>query len=431
MKRWLLVPVILVGLLLLAVVGSIGLTYVQIQTDAGAFDDVESIDTLIEDKMNRYDVPGVAVVLVDEATIRHSSGYSIREDLNITPDSRFQLASVSKPLAAWAVMHLVQTGEIDLDAPVSEYITRWSPDESGFDADGITVRRLLSHTAGLSLSGYAGFEVDPVPQTLDESLAGADDADGEAVRVTVEPGTQWLYSGGGYSVLELLVEEVSGESFTDYIQREIFDPLGMENVTFTDTLPDDLVPVYDREGETQPPRTFAVLAARGMIAPVDDVANWLLATVAPAQYDAPLDTATLDAMFAPQPATTSSYPLSEVSFGLGYRLETTSGEVMVASHDGNNPPGWRTHITVIPAQNAALAVLTNHPGGESLHRETACAWITHQTGDVTYTCMYAGFWGVLPLVGGVALLFTGVMTLAFGFYGRVSQKRETQTAPGT
>jgi hypothetical protein len=121
-------------------------------------------------------------------------------------------------------MALVQEGRLDLDAPVSTYLTRWALPESRFDNNKVTVRRLLSHTAGLTDGlGYAGFAPNATVPSLEESLKrpDADPGVSGAIEVGYEPGAEWRYSGGGYAILQLLVEEVSGESFEGFMQRDV------------------------------------------------------------------------------------------------------------------------------------------------------------------------------------------------------------------
>ena len=107
----------------------------------------------------------------------------------MTPTTGFNVGSISKTIAAWGVMTLVEQGRIDLDAPVATYLTRWSLPESGFDEDGVTMRRLLSHTAGLSLHGYPGWGPDELLPTLEESLSG--NTNGAGAVGVIEPGTRW------------------------------------------------------------------------------------------------------------------------------------------------------------------------------------------------------------------------------------------------
>jgi CubicO group peptidase (beta-lactamase class C family) len=167
--------------------------------------------------------------LLEGGSVHGVHAVSVGEAVDV--NTVFQVASLSKWITAWGVMALVERGALDLDAPVGAYLTRWSLPESEFDNDGVTPRRLLSHTAGLTDGlGYAGFEPGAPVQSLEESLTRTADASpgaGGVVRVGYEPGAEWRYSGGGYALLQLLVEEISGESFEEYMQRTVFRPLGM------------------------------------------------------------------------------------------------------------------------------------------------------------------------------------------------------------
>ena len=135
---------------------------------------------------------------------------------SVDSETLFQVASLSKWISAWGVMTLVEAGKLDLDAPVATYLRRWALPESEFDNSKVTVRRLLSHMAGLTDGlGYAGFAPGAKVQSPEESLTRAADAapgaDGR-VRVGFAPGTKWRYSGGGYTLLQLVIEETSGEA---------------------------------------------------------------------------------------------------------------------------------------------------------------------------------------------------------------------------
>jgi len=151
--------------------------------------------------------------------------------------SVYQIASLSKWVTAAGVLTLVDEGIIKLDDPVEDYLTRWSFPKSGFDSHDVTVRRLLSHTGGLTDDlGYMGFARSSDVQPLEESLTKATDAiPGVAGRVEIgrAPGKKWSYSGGGYSVLQLMVEEITRQSFSDAMREHVFHPLGMEPVSYT------------------------------------------------------------------------------------------------------------------------------------------------------------------------------------------------------
>ena len=224
-------------------------------------------------------------------------------------DSVFQVASLSKWITAWGVMALVEQGGLDLDAPVSSYLTRWALPESEFDNDGVTTRRLLSHTAGLTDGlGFAGFEPGMPVQTLEQALTHTADASPGAsgvVRVGLEPGTEWRYSGGGYLLLQLLIEEVTGESFEAYLQRVVFEPLDMSHSSFhwTPAQGSKLAAFYDVDSTPATHYRFTALAAASLYTSVSDLTRFVQAHL-PGEDGEPigrgvLEPATLEQMWRP------------------------------------------------------------------------------------------------------------------------------------
>jgi len=167
--------------------------------------------------------PGLAVAVVDHGRVAWAGGYGVADLAGgepVTPVTRFQAGSVSKPVTAWGMLRLVEQGRIGLDEPVVGRLRRWRPPPSPFDPDGISVRRLLSHTAGLSVHGYAGQTLERPLPPIEASLSG--EAGGSfPVELLEVPGRRWLYSGGGYSVLQLLVEELTGRPFAEFMQAEV------------------------------------------------------------------------------------------------------------------------------------------------------------------------------------------------------------------
>ncbi|MEQ1491323.1 MAG: serine hydrolase, partial [Terricaulis sp.] len=185
-------------------------------------------------RIESENVGNAAFVQLDDGRVVAEHFQSIGEPVD--RDTLFQVASLSKWVTAWGVMTLVDEGRIDLDAPISTYLTRWHLPDGAFDETQVTARRLLSHTAGLTDGlGYGGFTPGQTVQGLEDSLTHASDASPDAdgrVRVGAEPGENFLYSGGGYALLQLVIEEVSGEPFNDYMQRAVLSPLGMTRSTF-------------------------------------------------------------------------------------------------------------------------------------------------------------------------------------------------------
>ena len=273
----------------------------------------------------------------------------------VNGDTLFQVASLSKWITAWGVMNLVDEGKLDLDAPVSAYLTRWQLPASEFDNSGVTVRRLLSHTAGLTDGlGYAGFEPGTPVQGLTASLTKAADAspgkDG-AVRVGVEPGSEWRYSGGGYTLLQLLIEEVSGQPFNDFMTDRVFTPLGMTRSTFIidgkDV--DNIATVYDTSGAEATLYRFTALAAASLYTSANDLTKFLAA-----QRPGPtgesvgrsvLKAETVAAMYEPHAST-----LGLDIWGLGTMLYAPTGKGgFIVGHDGSNEPAINTAARLDPA----------------------------------------------------------------------------------
>ena len=234
--------------------------------------------------MEKADVPGVAIALVQDGALTWTRGFGFADRekrMPVTSQTVFQVASISKSVAAWGVMTLAEQGQIDLDAPVERYLTRWhlpAADSGVYDSE-VTTRRLLSHTAGLSLHGYPGFDPDsgPLP-TLEANLSGATNGAGD-VHVAFRPGTRWEYSGGGFTILQLLVEERSGKSFVDYMRQAVLEPLGMHSSSY-DWLPGlraRTAVAYDRAGRRLPNYRFTELAAAGLYTTAEDLGRFVAA----------------------------------------------------------------------------------------------------------------------------------------------------------
>ena len=232
-----------------------------------------------------FEVPGVAVALVSDGRPTWSRGYGqadLARGVAVTPDTVFQVGSVSKSVSAWGVMRLVQQGKLDLGAPVERYLTRWHLPPSSFDAEGVTIGRLLNHSAGLNSQDYSPISKRPLP-SLEQSLSGESGGVNarrgtDDVRITMEPGQQRSYSNGGYTLLQLAIEEVTGEPFARYMQREVLDPLGMTHSSFTwqEDLRAQTATGYDVAGRAVPRSALTEQAAGGLQTTANDLARFVV-----------------------------------------------------------------------------------------------------------------------------------------------------------
>lgn len=315
--------------------------------------------------LERHAVPGVAYAVIEEGVVTRIGGHGrVRAGggAPVTKDTLFQVASLSKPVTATAILALVEAGRLDLDAPVGRYLSRWQLPAGPHDPDGVTVRRVLSHTAGLSLPFYPGFAPGTPRPALEASLAGSGDGT-DGLFVKAEPGAAYAYSGGGYTLLQLLVEEVTGERFDRAMERMVLGPLGMRSASFA---PLEGAPrvaqAHDAALHPIANRRFSAQAAAGLHASVEDLARFVIAN--------------LDAhpVLAPETAARMQRRVEVASgpspFGLGFHVQ--AGDRLVG-HSGANL-GFRARMAFVPEQRAGLVVLTNAESGADLVEDLFCAW---------------------------------------------------------
>jgi CubicO group peptidase (beta-lactamase class C family) len=236
-------------------------------------------------------------------------------------------------------MRLVQDGKLSLDALVERYLIRWHLPSSSFDNSGVTIRRLSSHTAGLSVPGYLGIAPgNPLP-TLEQSLSGEAGATGN-VRVEMPPGTKFSYSGGGYTVLQLVIEEVAHDTFASYMRREVLQPLGMTHSSFgwTPEIQASTATAYDQFGNRLPNFLYTEKAAAGLYTTATDLAEFVSAGMTGPKGEMAgrgvLTQQTFLQMVSPAPATKGQY-------GLGFDIQKLPGGLRMVYHPGSNRGvGW-------------------------------------------------------------------------------------------
>ncbi len=183
------------------------------------------------DRMKHYGIPGLSIAIVHDGEIRWSKAYGYRDAHNqllLETNTLIQAASVTKPITALAILKLMEEGFLDLDQSANYYLKRWKlPDNEFTQQKEVSIRHLLTHTSGLNSHGFDGYHRDELMPTPIEVLDGSND-DGP-VEVEQIPGSKWRYSGGGYIILQLIIEDVTGMSFEEYMNEEILTPLKMTN----------------------------------------------------------------------------------------------------------------------------------------------------------------------------------------------------------
>ena len=241
--------------------------------------------TKLADRMAALHVPGVSIAVIHDGKIEWARGFGVTREGGppVTPDTLFQAASISKPVAAMAVLRLVEAGKIGLDTDVNQYLKTWKMPENSFTAKTkVTVRELLTHTAGLTVHGFAGYAFGaPVP-TLVEVLNGEKPANSAPIRVDTQPGTIWRYSGGGYVVAQELVQDVTGEPFPKVMHDTVLAPIGMTKSTYEQPLPksrmDEVATPYRGDGQPVPggPHVYPEMAPAGLWTTPSDLARYAI-----------------------------------------------------------------------------------------------------------------------------------------------------------
>ncbi len=193
----------------------------------------------IEERMQELGIPGVSIAVINKGKIEWAKGYGMADKAasrEVTTNTMFLAGSISKPVAALRAHQLAEIGVIDLDTDINTYLTSWKLPENEFTKnEKVTTKRILNHTAGLTVWGFPGYDLgDTIPSVVDV-LDGKGNTD--AVRVYKKPGESWMYSGGGYTIMQLMMTDVEQKNFPELMQTNVLDPLGMTSSTFENPLP--------------------------------------------------------------------------------------------------------------------------------------------------------------------------------------------------
>jgi CubicO group peptidase (beta-lactamase class C family) len=353
--------------------------------------------------------PGnTAFILVESGKIvgEHFS----KEERGINEHTAFPTGSFSKWITALGVMSLVDQGLIDLDDPVSLHLTRWQLPESQYDEGAVTIRRLMSHTAGLTDGlGFGDYRGDEALPTLEQSLSTPRASSGRDAKIAIgaEPGQAFAYSGGGYLILQLLLEEASQQDYQTYIQQTILDPLGMKDSSFR--FVGDIAGAtksYTADGDLAPQYQYASAAATGFVSSTDDLIRLVKAFIS---EDAALGIvpATLRSMRKPE---ASLYGASIWGLGTMLYAPTGSGDY-IYGHDGANAPAINASVRINPDTGDAFIMLVN--GHPSLASNIGSEWVLWQTGKPdflsTERALRSAFWP--GLIGGL-IIFVLIIIIA-------------------
>lgn len=358
-------------------------TYLSANNENNRLDLKTNLEEKVPDLMKKYNIPGVSIASINNGEIEWIENYGYADKnkkLPVNNNTIFQVGSISKTFTAWGIMNLVEEGKLDLDTSVENYLTRWHIPDTTFNKDYVTIRKILSHTAGLSVPSYAGYSPNSTLPSIEQSLSGESN-DIYRLELISEPGKQFQYSGGGYTLLQLVIEEVTGLSFSKYMENEVLKPLGMENSFFDIdySLESNISKGYGYFGQELPNYIYTEKAAAGLYTTIDDMANFVVSNqkILRSNEEILLSPDSLRTMTS-QVEVNGQY----TNYGLGYQVrELSSGEKMI-SHGGTNR-GWNSQFSYLPDRNNGIIILTNSDMGHHLINDMQNDWIEIITGEQT------------------------------------------------
>lgn len=384
----------------------------------------------VEKEMDKQFAGNFAMAIFKEGIVDHEKFYSAGKPVG--RNTVFQVSSLSKWISAFGIMKLVEDGKLDLDAPVSKYLTRWQLPASKFDNEKVTVRRLLSHTAGLTDGlGYSGFETGTPVQPIEQSLTKAADADegiSGAVHVGIEPGSEFKYSGGGYTLLQLLVEEVSGQSFASYMKESVFDPLGMNHSTYVwdEHSGDVLAEFYNRDSTKSKHYRYTSLAATSLYTSLSDLELFFQAHLE-GKNNEPIGRNVVKPETVKMMRTPHGRTLGIDIWGLGTILYTTTdNNDFIIGHDGKSTPPINTSVRLNPETGDGIIILET--GNPILATKLASEWVFWKTGKVDTLLFSMLRNGMLRTIGiGWSVII--ISAIVFGILRRLRMKRRETKKP--
>jgi CubicO group peptidase (beta-lactamase class C family) len=319
----------------------------------------------IEARMKHYKIPGVSVAVINDFKVEWARGYGVMDtETNepVTTETLFQAGSISKPVAAMVALKKVEQGKLALDENINNKLTSWKlPDNEFTTQKKVTLANLLSHTAGLTVHGFPGYAVGKPLPTLPQVLDGAPPANTAAVRVNMEPGTKFRYSGGGTTIAQLAIMDIEKKPYPQIAQETVLGPLGMTSSTYSQPLPDHTrkkaAAGYRGNGKVVEGKIhiYPEMAAAGLWTTPTDLAKFAIEVQLSLQGKS-------NKVLTKETITRMVTPFIEEHIGLGFFLEK-HGNALYFGHGGADE-GFRAGLLVHKDKGYGVAVMVNSDNGQ-------------------------------------------------------------------
>ncbi|ASW73992.1 hypothetical protein CJF12_06580 [Chryseobacterium piperi] len=344
------------------------------QTDAQLKKEIEKVESglvppvrfqgeptwTLESRMKYYNVPAVSIAVIKNSKVIWSKAYGLTDvetKIPATPQTLFQVASMSKPVSAYAALKEVELGKIDPDADINSYLKLWKIPENEFTKEKkVTLKNIVSHTAGLTVGGFPGYEPGQPLPTLIQLLNGQSPANTPAIFVDKVPGKSFRYSGGGYCVMQQMLIDIEGKDFATIMNEKVLTPLGMKNSTFVQPLSEAKASLaataYAENGTKVPGRyhTYPEQAPAGLWTTAEDYAKFVIDiqnTLSGKSHT----------IISQKMAEEFTSPFIEPFIGLGIFVANKNGQVYF--HHGGWNEGFSSDFSGSKTSGDGIVVLTN------------------------------------------------------------------------
>ena len=318
----------------------------------------------IEERMKFWKVPGLSVAVVKDFKVEWARTYGVKDVESkepVTTETLFQAGSISKPVAAMVALKRVQDGKISLDENINNKLQTWKLPDNEFTAKKkVTLANLLSHTGGTTVHGFPGYAVDETVPTLPQVLNGTEPANTAPVRVDMEPGTKFRYSGGGTTIAQLAIMDIEKKAYPQIVNETVLRPLNMTNSTYSQPLPDDwrkkAASGHRRDGVPVAGKihVYPEMAAAGLWTTPTDLAKFAI--------EVQLSYAGKSNKILTQPMIEKMVTPFMEQVGLGFFIDKRGNSVYFG-HDGADE-GFRAQLIMHREKGYGAVVMVNSDNGQ-------------------------------------------------------------------
>jgi len=317
----------------------------------------------IQEMMKLFHVPGVSIAVVRDFKVQWTKTYGAADvvtDAPVTQETRFQAASISKPVTAFAVLRAVDSGKLSLDEDVNNYLKSWKVPVNEYTEGGVTLRALLSHTSGTGDGfGFPGYNPSAKLPTLEQVLDGKPPSNVGPVFWERPPFTAQKYSGGGIEIVQVVLQDAYGKPFAEIMQELVLGPVGMANSTYEQPLPatadQSAARAHDKDGKVMDAKwhVYPEQAAAGLWTTPTDLAKLGIEVQKALRGESKL--------LSRRTALEMVAPTGTGPFAIGFAIEKR-GEGWYFVHDGSNW-GFRSDLAMHRLKGYGIVVMTNSDSG--------------------------------------------------------------------